>query len=219
MFASTRNGGISNLYQKNSGGVGVEEMLLKSDHAKIPEDWSLDGRFLLYRDTDPKTRFDLWVVPLAGDKKPQPVIHTPFNEFQGRFSADGRWIAYVSDETGRNDVYVQSFPVSESKFQISTAGGYQPRWRHDGKELFFLTAARQVMATTITVTGDGVFTAGVPHSLFTANPVTLTIDRNSWDATPDGQRFLINSTGQQSSIGPITVVLNWLSGTQSRTSR
>ena len=90
MFASNRNGTFD-LYQKNSAGIGQEELILKSDHAKIPLDWSADGRFLLYRDDDPTTRGDLWVLPMTGEKKPMPVVQSPFLDFQGRFSPDGEF--------------------------------------------------------------------------------------------------------------------------------
>ena len=211
VFGSNR-GGTFDLYLKNSGGVGQDEVLLKSDHAKIPDDWSLDGRFILYRDQDPKTGSDLWALPLTGDRKPQPVLQTPFEEVQGRFSPDVKWIAYVSSESGTPQVYVQSFPASGTKYQISSGGGYQPRWRSDGKELFFISAGWEMMAVEVSTSKDGVFQAGVPRKLFQANPISITAHRNSWDMTPDGQRFLINSGSTTTAIAPITMVLSWAAG-------
>jgi len=192
--------------------VGQDEVLLKSDHPKVADDWSLDGRFILYRDQDPKTGSDLWILPLTGDRKPQPVVQTPFSEIQGRFSSDGRWIAYVSNESGVDQVYVQSFPPSGTKYQISTTGGYQPRWRRDGKELFFISDAREVMAVEVSTSKNGVFQAGLPRKLFQANPVAVLTPRNSWDVTPDGQRFLINSVSSTTAalFTSITVVINWM---------
>jgi Tol biopolymer transport system component len=209
VFQSSRSG-LTDLYRKNSSGVGQEEVVLKSDHEKMAEDWSADGRFLLYRETDPKTRFDLWVVSLTGDKNPQPVMRSPFTDFQGRFSPDGKWIAYVSNESGRHEVYAQSFPEAKTRVQISTSGGYQPHWRRDGKELFFLGGTFDVTAVDISTSNDGALRAGIPHKLFSGPPVPLVTRRNSWEVTPDGQRFLFVTGQQQTEVVPLTVVVNWL---------
>lgn len=212
VFSTNRGNAAFDLYQKSASGVGQEELLFKSDHPKVPEHWSGDGRFLLYRDIDPQTREDLWVLPMMGDKKPEPVVRSPFREFQGRFSPDGRWIAYVSNESNQDQVYVQGFPTASSRTQISTTGGFQPRWRRDGKELLFISQAREVMAVDIGVSADGALKIGVPRKLFSATPITVTSYRNSWEMTPDAQRFLINSSQQQATSSlPITVVVNWLS--------
>ncbi len=216
VFASSRDGAVSDLYQKNSNGVMPEEALLKSDSFKLPEHWSADGRFLLYRIENTQTRPDLWALPMMGEKKPQAVVRSQFSDIQGRFSYDSQWIAYVSDESGRPEIYVQGFPTAGAKFQISTSGGYQPRWRKDGKELFFISPSRDVMAVDITVSSDGALKAGVPHKLFTINPINLTTHRNSWDVTPDGQQFVVNSFQQATNaVLPITVVVNWQRGRKS----
>jgi eukaryotic-like serine/threonine-protein kinase len=207
VFQSNRTGTFD-LYQKNAGGGGQEEMLLKSDRPKNPHDWSADGRFLLYTELAPQTGLDLWALPMNGDRKPQVVLNSPFREMQGHFSPDSQWIAYVSNESGGDQVYVQRFPPSGGKWQVSTAGGYQPRWRRDGKELLFLSVARDVMAAPVSVSPDGTFNAGVPQKLFTANPAVLSAERNTWDVTPDGQRFLVNSVEAQG-VRPITIVVNW----------
>jgi Tol biopolymer transport system component len=111
-------------------------VLLKSAEPKAPHDWSPDGKFILYGLLSSKGATDLWLLPLFGDQKPTPFIQTEFNESQGRFSPDGRWVAYISNESGPFQIYVQSFPSSGGKWQVSTNGGAQPQWRRDGKELF-----------------------------------------------------------------------------------
>ena len=215
VFSSNRGRGLD-LYVKNSGGVGQEEVLLTSDHGKLVDDWSRDGRLILYRDQDPKTGWDLWVLPLDGDRKPRPLVQTPFAEFQGRFSPDGRWFAYTSNETGQEEVYVQSFPPSGGKWQISTNGGVHPRWRRDGRELYFHSASNEAMGVDIAASLGGAFKAGVPRKLFGITLASRTVERNGWDVTPDGQRFLINSSTAQAAQAagqeiPITVIVNWLS--------
>src|SRR5262249_38674128 len=127
--------GAFQIYQKLASGGGQEELLLKADVPIAPASWSADGRFLLHSRNDPKTGQDLWVLPLAGDLRPAKFLQTRFNEFEGRFSPDGRWIAYRSDDQGRSEVNVQTFPASGGKWQVSTNGGQQPWWRSDGKEL------------------------------------------------------------------------------------
>jgi Tol biopolymer transport system component len=136
---------------------------------------------------------------------------------QGRFSPDGRWMAYASDESGTNQVYVQSFPPSGNKWQISTGGGFQPRWRRDGKELFFVAGQdlggpvpHDVMAVAVDTSSDGVFKAGVSQKLFTVVTGAGTANGNTWDVTPDGQRFLVSSPSTRTAVPPITVVVNWL---------
>src|SRR5262249_17228458 len=133
---SSNAAGTFDLYEKLSNGAGPEQALLQSDLPKFCEDWSPDGRYLLYHQTHPKTQNDLWVLPLAppagSERKPFPFLQTRFNESEGRFSPDGRWIAYVSDEASRRQVFVQSFPAGTGKWLISTSGGSEPQWRRDG---------------------------------------------------------------------------------------
>jgi serine/threonine protein kinase len=219
VFASNRDGGNGNLYMKPASGVGQEQLLLKSDHAKVPTDWSHDERFVIYEDLDAKTGADLMVLPMFGDKKPMEYLRTPFNERQARFSPDSKWVAYTSEESGRPEVYVQSFPPTGNKWLISTAGGFQPRWRADGKELFYLSpvADDQFMAVDIlTRPGESDFRAGVPKKLFIINVFTggqPGIQRDSYDVTKGGQRFLLNGGIGASAAPPVrpvvTFVLNW----------
>jgi eukaryotic-like serine/threonine-protein kinase len=212
-FVSGR-GGVSYLFEKISSGASDEAPLLQSSEPKYLYDWSRDGRFLLYSSVDPQTGFDLWVLPLSGDRKPSPFLKTRFRESQGQFSPDSRWIAYVSDESGAPEIYVRPFgPSSGSsgKWQISSGGGSGPRWRRDGQELFYFSG-RKLMSVEVTA-GPG-FQAGVLKPLFEATVVAggSNLDYHYWDVTADGKRFLINTQATESASAPITVVVNWAAG-------
>ena len=169
-------------------------------------DWSRDGRFILYYGAYPKTGFDLWILPLAGDPRPIPFLQTAFNEDNGAFAPDVNWIAYTSNESGRDEVYVQPFPATGGRYQISRSGGTQPTWRGDGRELYFLTPDGTMMAAAIDATPR--FEAGIPQPLF-ASGVASTVNRRQYAVTKDGQRFLVIVAQQRSSPTPLTVVVNW----------
>jgi Tol biopolymer transport system component len=212
LFTSTRSNTFG-LYQKNSNGLGAEEQLLKTSYTMVPEDWSLDGRFLAYMGNENGNR-DLVVLPLTGERKPTPFLKTEFYERHAQFSPDGRWMAYTSNESGSYQIYVQSFPVGRGKWQVSTAGGGQPRWRRDGKELFYLTEDGKLMA--VSVKAGATFEAGTPALLFQTKTYGMAIISpafgQQYDVTPDGQRFLINEDLSELTAAPITVVLNWTAG-------
>jgi serine/threonine protein kinase/Tol biopolymer transport system component len=207
VFNSRRKGHLD-LYQKASSGAGTEEVLLEDDRDKSPQSWSPDGRFILYTSSGPPTGDDLFVLPLSGDRKPVPFLQTPFNEYDGQFSPDGRWVAYVSDESGKDEVYVAPFPGPGGKWQISTAGGTLPRWRRDGTEIFYLAPDNKLMAAAVNGKGSR-FEVGAVKPLFETRGLDVT--RNRYAVSADGQRFLIN-TDPQITSAPITVVLNWAAG-------
>lgn len=207
VFTSDRDG-VFELYEKSSSGAGKEELLLKSGLPKQPTDWSLDGRFLLYHQLDPKTNFDLWVLPLTGEKKPIPFLRTEFVERDASFSPDGRWIAYTSDESGKEEIYVQAFPASGSKRQISKGGGTRARWRQDGKELFYISADRNLMA--VEVSAGATFRAGVAQPLFETG---ISSPFARFAVTANGQRFLVPAPiAAEASSSPATVVIDWTRG-------
>jgi Tol biopolymer transport system component len=213
-FSSDRAGNFD-LYQHASSGAGQDELLFQSDLNKFGTDWSGDGRFLLYSETDPKTKVDLWVLPMdgtpggkPGERKPVPFLRTEFNEQNARFSPDGRWVAYESDESGRNEVYVRPFPAAEGgggKWMVSQGGGVTPHWRGDGKELFYLALDGNIMAVPAAASASA-FQPGTPAALFKtpANAV-------GGDVTADGKRFLLLVSGGEITPAPFTVVLNWMS--------
>ncbi len=212
-FTSARDGGL-NLYSKAASGAGSEELLLKTGLPKYPSDWSRDGRYLVYSTRDPKTRGDLWILPLSGDRKPQPFLQTEFNETHGQVSPDGRFLAYSSDETGRYEVYARPFPSGTGgKWQVSSGGCGQPRWRRDGKELYCIAPDKRLLAVEVK-TGEA-FQSGVPKPLFDTRIEGhyAVPGRTSHLYAPasDGRRFLVAGV-TEAEVSPITVVLNWAAG-------
>jgi dipeptidyl aminopeptidase/acylaminoacyl peptidase len=198
------------LYQKSANGTGAEEKLLESKGPVFLSDWSRDGRFLTYSVVDPDLQRDLWVLPLAGDRKAFPFLKTAANENFPRFSPDGRWIAYQSDESGKDQVYVLPFAPSASaagKWQISVDGGVGGRWRSDGKELFDLAGSR-LMVVEVSAVG-GTFRAGIPKMLFDTR-MSSPFYWNNYTPSADGRRFLIATPVEQEASLPMTVVMNWM---------
>ena len=208
-FNSSRDGGSLNLYVKSAGSTGPEELLVRDDRDKYAQSWSPDGRFLLYIVTPPGVggQQDLWFVPTTGDRRPSPYLTTEFTEGVGaQFSPDGRWVVYTSTESGRQEVYVASFPVPSSKWPVSTNGGLLPRWRGDGREIFYFEAGNsRVMSAE--VTGDGAtLRIGAARPLFNVRPAG---QRKFWDVSPDGRRFLVNTALATPDEAPLTLLVNW----------
>jgi eukaryotic-like serine/threonine-protein kinase len=210
-FVSDREG-TGNLYVKSANSAGKEELLLKTTERKFLHDWSRDGKFIAYSSLNTSTNIDLWALPMTGDKKPFPLLQSPFVEDHARFSPDGYFIAYSSNETGRYEVYVQTFPPSGGKWVISRDGGAQPRWRRDGKEIFFIAPDRKLMAADVKLAGSN-FEVSVPKPLFQTQ-IAGPIPRNRYDVFGNGQRFLIITPRQENNLTPITVVANWTAGLQ-----
>jgi serine/threonine protein kinase/Tol biopolymer transport system component len=209
LFSSNRKG-TWNLYQKASSGADRDELILESSLTKFSRDWSTDGRFLLFVQVDPKTLGNLWVLPLFGERKPFPIVNTSFQESHGQFSPDCRWVAYISNESGRFEVYVQPFPGRGGEWQVSTGGGIEPRWRRDGKELFYIAPDGKLMAVPIQSAGQ-TLDARAPVALFQTRIVggSQDLQGQQYAVAADGQRFLINITVDESSSSPITIVTNW----------
>lgn len=204
-FASNR-GGVHGLYAKPSSGVGAEQLLLKVPGVNdvAAASWSPDGRLLLYTTQTGDRSWDTWALPLTGDRKPYPILDQKYAEMRPRLSPDGHWMLYTSDETGRFEVYVQTFPPSGGKWQVSVNGATVGHWRADGKEIVFEGLDRKVMAVDVKL--GTTFEAGIPHTLF---EVPGAIAGGRLAMTNDGQRFLIPLPSKSDERATLRVVLNW----------
>jgi len=210
IFSSNRSG-VFDLYEKPATGVGAEKLLLATTVNKFAVDWSRDGKSLLYSGNDPDTSYDLWTLPLGNDEaEPVQFVRTRFDERDGQFSPDGKWVAYQSNESGRLEVYVQRFRGG-GRWQISTNGGAQVRWSDDGDELFFLTLDGQLMAVPVNVTTGEALEAGAPQPLFTPRigRGVQTSNRQQYMVSSGGERFLINALVLDATRTPIRMVLHW----------
>jgi serine/threonine protein kinase len=206
-FNSDRQGQLD-LFRKASDGASEEQLLLSDAENKYPDAVSPDGHWLLYHRRDPANGLELWMLSLAHTEsgKPEPKLYLekkPFNELGGQFSPDGSWVAYQSDESGRMEVYASPFPGPGAKRQISSGGGFLPRWRRDGKELFYLTLDRELMSAEVK-TGNGNLEVGRTQKLFDG-PIANT---DTFDVSADGQRFLVVDLAA-TSAAPLTLLQNW----------
>jgi Tol biopolymer transport system component len=214
-FASTTADGGTRLHLKSVSGSDPEELVFDSPSSVVLQDWSPDGQLLVYAARGTPGPADLWILPLSGDRHPSPFLQTPFIKSQAQISPDGRWIAYTSNESGTDEVYVQRFPTPGNKHQASTNGGVQPRWRPDGRELFYLASDQRLMAVPVKL--DSGFDAGAPLPLFRTRLIPQGSQSlglpTAYDVSPDGQRFVVTSPPED--LGPpITVVLNWVAALQ-----
>jgi Tol biopolymer transport system component len=198
-----------NILVKNSSGAGNAEPLLESDTPAQPSDWSRDGRYILFTTINTKRKgdVDIWALPLFGERKPFLYLQTQFNEVGGVFSPDGHWVAYVSDESGSNEVYLSPFPPGGGKWQVSQGGGVTPQWKHDGSALYYLAPGGKLMEASVKEKGL-VVEIGAPHELFQKPFSQLGIRRASYAVAPDGKRFLVN-VALETASAPLTLVTNW----------
>ena len=208
MFYSSLRQGRIHLYEKPAQLAGTETLLLEDDLGKFNAYPSPDGQYVTYvAGGGIILRSDIWVMPLSGGKKPFPFVETNFIESQPQFSPDGRWIAFMSNKSGRNEVYATRFPTRENDNLISIAGGMHPRWSHDGKEIYYIASDGMLMATTVNG-GGSQFVVGATQPLFRIRPRTLRLDAYPYDVTANGQRFLVN-TFLEEVMPPISLVVNW----------
>ncbi|MGB6975157.1 MAG: protein kinase [Terracidiphilus sp.] len=214
LFSSQRKGPYG-IYQKNADGLGSTQVVSESGgNAMAIDAVSSDGRYVIYDTAGGSNATELWVLPLFGDRKPFPFVQGKFNATSAQFSPNGRYVAYTSEETGRHEVYVQTFPKPTGKWQISTAGGEEPIWRRDGRELFYLfhgesaSGGDKLMSVAVD-SNSAAFQAGIPKELFETKLIPLWFWRNVYVPSPDGQRFLMIVPATKAKPQPITVVLNW----------
>jgi eukaryotic-like serine/threonine-protein kinase len=223
---------VNDLFERPSSSVGAERLLLETAESKVPLAWSHDGRFLLYASQNPNTGSDLWALSLDENLRPStnagrahPVVQTGFDEWGGQFSPNGRWVAYESNESGPFEVYIRTFPDPGGQWRVSTAGGTQPRWRLDGKELFYVAPDARLMAVPITVGRDAPSPeAGTPVPLFatrlaSGSGISAVIGTRPQYAVAADGRFLMNVTVEAVPASPITVVLNWDTGLETRSQK
>jgi Tol biopolymer transport system component len=214
IFASRRPRS-HDLYRKASSGAGGEESLYADDVTKFPFGLSPDGSLLVYNSTvnTPGSGSDMLILPIAENAKPSIFLQTPFSEGRGAFSPDGRWLAYVSNETGRNELYVTSFPGPRGKWRVSADGGDYPRWRRDGKELFFIGAESRLMNAAVNGSGTA-FEVGAVTRMFELRRRVSEAGRafpgHGYDVSADGQRILVNVRIEDSGATPITLLTNWI---------
>jgi hypothetical protein len=198
----------ADIYRKAVSGSEADELLLRDDSEKIPMQVSSDGKYLLYATPLGAAAGRLFVLPLSGEAKPWQFSTQVQDNAPAMISPDGRWLAYVSNETKRREIYVTTFPDGRGKWQVSTEGGDNPRWRADSRELFF-TAANKLMSVEVAATADR-FDAGPVRALFDVRvPATQLGTRSSYVPSKDGQRFLINAWDAGDTVTPIVLVVNW----------
>jgi len=208
-FGSNRAGNFG-IYEKQSNGVGADDLVLKTADDVGPSDWSSDGRYLICLSSAPATRWDIWALPTFGDRKPTPFLKTQFADYEARLSPDGRWLAYSSSESGLREIYIQAFPDAGGKWQISTQGGRDPMWRRDGKELFYISPDGKMMSVDIAAAAT--LQAGVPKVLFEGVRSNENPLGRSYAVTADGQQFLVIRPDRARAIPSTTVVVNWMAG-------
>jgi DNA-binding winged helix-turn-helix (wHTH) protein/Tol biopolymer transport system component len=207
-FGSTRRAGIGDIYLRRVSGEGEDQLLLQTSELKIINDWSRDGRYIVFVSTNDQLQQDLWLLPMFGERTPIRYLQTGFNQIQAQVSPNGRWLAYSSDESGRWEVYLQSFPVPGTKITVSADGGGEPKWSADGRELFYVRADMSLMSVGIPG-GDPSRGVGESRPLFTVPVVADTSAyRSRFTVSARGNHFVFNARDEGNQT-PITVLVNW----------
>jgi Tol biopolymer transport system component len=211
---NARPKGYFDLFLKDAAGVGPERTLVSDTRNKTPLSWSPDGAVLLYSvGVSVVSNADVWQVRVDGSTPPAPFLQSPFNETDARFSPDGHWVAYVSNETGSPEVYVTRFPGPSGKWPVSSGGGNFPRWRADGRELFYTTRDGHLASVPVSLQGQEV-SVGEARTLFALRAAPA--GSYAYDVVADGQRFLVNNVVEAASPSPITLVVNWLAALRAK---
>jgi Tol biopolymer transport system component len=214
VFTSQRRRAPPNLYFKSLSASVEEQRLFESRLVNHTTDWSRDGRFVVYSTQNEDNGWDVMVLPMSGpesERQPRPYLSTEFDEHFGRVSPDGRWLAYMSDESGVNEIYVQSFPAPGAKQRISVAGGVEPVWRGDGTELYYVAPDDTLMA--VPMANGPALRPGAPMPLFKTRFSRRIIRRFQFDPTyvvsNDGRRFLITTVAEEIGSVPTKILFNW----------
>jgi len=210
VYSSLESNIHTKLYRKLSNGSGAEELLLSDDQVAVTSDWSRDGKYLLYSRGAGAVNWEIWALPLEGERKPWLVVPRTANSFaaEGHLSPDGRWLAYTSQESGKPEVYVVAFHGGQGKWQVSTNGGYQPQWSRDGKELYYFNqASRSVLATPVKEINEGLEFGAAQPLASNAN----SSQKGFYNVSPDGKKILLNLVSQQVSQS-VTVLTNFAAG-------
>jgi len=202
---AVERGGAADLYAKDLEG-GAERALLVSSRYKLPTGWSSDGRLLLYMTSDPAGGYDVEALPLAGGR-PLSILNSPFFEADAQLSPDRRWLTYISDASGRMDVYVRPFARPGAERLVSPGGGFGPRWRRDGRELFYIAPDGRLMAVPLEPGEE--LDPGPARILFDARLGVLPYDLAEYDSTPDGQRFLVNQPVEPPAPEAVNLLFDW----------
>jgi Tol biopolymer transport system component len=212
VFEGRRSGRVS-MRKKLVNAATPDESILEGSSSPgtvtlAPTDWSADGRYIAYSQRMSTSNSDVWALPLFGDRKPFPIVQTEFTETSATFSPDGRWVAYTSSSGGQPNVFVQQFPSGERR-PVSQDGGDEPRWRADGKELFYMTPDGTMMGVTVETSGRSDF--GAPQVLFRtdADVQRQLSSGRRYAVTKDGKRFLVIRGSAESRLAPLTVITNW----------
>ncbi len=205
VFYSTSRGSAYDIYRKTVGGAGQEERVHEAGLVSLPTSVSPDGRLLAFSEQSGGTNWDLWILPLDGADEPYPFLQEPFDEVVGVFSPDGRWMAYHSNESGRQEVYVRPFPGPGRTWQVSTQGGRWATWREDGNEIIYQAVDGTLTAVPVLTRGDGL-AFGTPEPLF---PLPTHEENFRFSPTPDGDRFLAIERLDAQTSQPLTVIVNW----------
>jgi len=202
-FSAVRNGN-ADIFEMKASGIGEKTLILGSAKDEWISDWSKDDRYIAY--TFGTADSEIYFLPLFGERKPLPLIQSISGQGDARFSFNGKWVAYQSSESGKNQIYVNSFPVADQKRQISDNGGAHPEWREDGKEAYYLSPDGKMMA--VDIRGDRKIESSTPRVLFETN-LSVDLNKDQYAVTPDGQRFLLLKPLAETRLTPITVILNW----------
>ena len=205
-FATSR-GGERKILWRAADGSAPEELLHESSYHSHVSSWSPDGKVLAFEEQSPETGYDIWTLSVEGEQQPVRFLNTSFEEHWPRFSPDGQWVAYISDESGRNEIYVQPYPGPGGKWQISSEGGTEPVWSPKGDELFYRNGNKLMV---VNIESQPTFNAGTPHLLFEKQYEKGVAGlRPNFDVASDGDRFVMVKASEQAAQIYLTVVLNW----------